>query len=96
MKESEYVRQTSDIISAIRSTADKQVLSQKARELNTVIQNALAAHTSSWDLITIERKLAQGMAVSEMADQRSGGYDMLLQERILILQNAYKFLDQAF
>ena len=95
-EESKYVGQASNVITFIRSTTDKQALYSKGQELNRIIQNALAAHISSRDLITIEQLLTQSVALSEMMDQRDGGYDMLLQERKLILQGAYERLDASF
>lgn len=96
LSESEYVDQVAKAVSFIRSTSDEQALRRKGQELNRIIQSALAARTASRDLITMEQLLAQGVALSDIADQRNGGRDWLLQQRKAILQNAYEHLDASF
>lgn len=96
LTESKYVGQVSSIVSIIINTTDKQTLHLKGQELNRVIQNALAAHISSRDLITIEQQLANGAALSDWADQNYGEPDMLLNDRKFILQNAFEYLDERF
>lgn len=94
--ESEYVGRIFELTVRIGSTENKKELDKAGRELNRAIKMAIADQTSDRDLITIEQNLAQRMYISQLYDERNGGEDALLQQRLFILQNAYDFLESSF